>query len=203
MRAIIWRKEKKELDIALGDYNEAIRLDPTSASVYNNRGLAWHDKKEYDKAIADYNEAIRLDPEIRPRLQQPRRHLARQEGIRQGHRRLQRGHPARSQIRRRLSATAATPGGIKKEYDKAVADYNEAIRLDPQFAEAYRTAPGSGRPAPMRNTVTARKPSSQRRRRVSCRSGRNRITSTSSPRPMPRWAISTRPSSGNPRRSSF
>jgi hypothetical protein len=31
MRAIIWREEKKELDIALGDCNEAIRLDPTSA----------------------------------------------------------------------------------------------------------------------------------------------------------------------------
>jgi Tfp pilus assembly protein PilF len=61
-RAKIWREERKELDIALGDYNEAIRLDPTSAYVYSNRGTAWNDKKEYDKAIADYNEAIRLDP---------------------------------------------------------------------------------------------------------------------------------------------
>ena len=66
MRAIIWRDEKKELDIALGDYNEAIRLEPTSASVYHNRGIAWSDKKEHDKAIADYNEAIRLDPKDAP-----------------------------------------------------------------------------------------------------------------------------------------
>jgi tetratricopeptide (TPR) repeat protein len=62
MRARFWREERKELDIALGDYNEAIRLDPTTAGVYNHRGLAWIAKKEYDKAIADYNEAIRLDP---------------------------------------------------------------------------------------------------------------------------------------------
>jgi tetratricopeptide (TPR) repeat protein len=62
MRAIIWHREKKELDIALGDYNEAIRLDPTGVWVYNARGLVWHAKKEYDKAIADCNEAIRLDP---------------------------------------------------------------------------------------------------------------------------------------------
>jgi tetratricopeptide (TPR) repeat protein len=62
MRARIWHVEKKELDIALGDCNEAIRLDPTNAYVYNNRGNAWSDKKEYNKAIADYNEAIRLNP---------------------------------------------------------------------------------------------------------------------------------------------
>ncbi|MFI5456325.1 MAG: tetratricopeptide repeat protein [Isosphaerales bacterium] len=62
MRAMIWTEEKKELDIALGDYNEAIRLNPTKVAVYGNRGNGWYAKKEYDKAIADYNEAIRLDP---------------------------------------------------------------------------------------------------------------------------------------------
>lgn len=62
MRAIIRERERKELDLALGDYNEAIRLDPTKAYGYNNRGMLWHAKKEYDKAIADYTEAIRLDP---------------------------------------------------------------------------------------------------------------------------------------------
>jgi tetratricopeptide (TPR) repeat protein len=62
MRAIIWRKEKKELDIAIGDCNEAIRLDPTTASNYVSRGIAWRAKREYDRALADYSEAIRLDP---------------------------------------------------------------------------------------------------------------------------------------------
>ena len=61
-RGQIW-KHKKEYDIAIADYNEAIRLDPQSALAFNNRGYAWHNKKEYDKAIADYNEAIRLDPQ--------------------------------------------------------------------------------------------------------------------------------------------
>src|SRR5262245_9318985 len=62
MRAIIRREEKNEHDIALGDLNEAIRLDPTSAASYNNRGVARERKKEYDGAIADFDEAIRLDP---------------------------------------------------------------------------------------------------------------------------------------------
>jgi tetratricopeptide (TPR) repeat protein len=61
MRALIWRDEKKELDIALGDLNEAIRLDPAGAHLWNSRGIAWWAKKEYDRALADYTEALRLD----------------------------------------------------------------------------------------------------------------------------------------------
>jgi Tetratricopeptide repeat len=60
-RANIW-DEKGEHDIAIGDYNEAIRLDPAIPEIYNNRGRAWSFKGEFGKAIADYNEAIRLDP---------------------------------------------------------------------------------------------------------------------------------------------
>ena len=67
-----------------------------------------------------------------------------QEGIRQGDRRLQRGHPARSQVRPRL-LNRGRAWSDKKEYDKAIADYSEAIRLDPKYALAYynRGSPGS------------------------------------------------------------
>lgn len=61
LRGVLW-KAKGELDVALGDYNEAVRLDPKSAAAFNNRGLAWYGKKEYDRAIRDYDEAFRLDP---------------------------------------------------------------------------------------------------------------------------------------------
>ena len=57
-RANVWL-ERKEFDIAIADFNEAIRLDRGVA--YQGRGRAC-DKKDYDKAIADCNEAIRLDP---------------------------------------------------------------------------------------------------------------------------------------------
>ena len=61
-RANVWLKQK-ELDTAIADYNEAIRLNPGSAGVaHQGRGRAWRDRKDYDKAIADCDEAIRLDP---------------------------------------------------------------------------------------------------------------------------------------------
>ncbi len=57
----VW-SDKGEYDIAIADFNEAIRLDPSDEVAWLDRGHAWRLKKEYDKAIADYGEAIRLDP---------------------------------------------------------------------------------------------------------------------------------------------
>ena len=62
MRATLLLDEKKDLDAALNDYAEAIRLDPTTDAVHANRGNAWFARKEYDRAIADYTEAIRINP---------------------------------------------------------------------------------------------------------------------------------------------
>ena len=46
---------------ALADLDEAIRLDPTYACSYNNRGRTYAFKGDYDRAIADYSEAIKID----------------------------------------------------------------------------------------------------------------------------------------------
>ena len=53
---------KKEMDKAIADSSEAIRLDPRMALAYANRGMAWQKKGQYDKALGDLNEAVRLDP---------------------------------------------------------------------------------------------------------------------------------------------
>jgi tetratricopeptide (TPR) repeat protein len=60
-RSFVWRL-KGELDIAIKDLSEAIRLQPTDGNYYNARGIVWLEKKEYERAIRDYDEAIRLDP---------------------------------------------------------------------------------------------------------------------------------------------
>jgi tetratricopeptide (TPR) repeat protein len=52
----------KNYDKAIGDYGEAIRVDPNSALAHTARGEAWGEKKDYGRAIADYREALQLDP---------------------------------------------------------------------------------------------------------------------------------------------
>src|SRR5437867_2189519 len=51
-----------DVNRAVADYNESMRIDPTYPAAYHNRGSAWGAKGELDRAIADYNQAIQLDP---------------------------------------------------------------------------------------------------------------------------------------------
>jgi lipoprotein NlpI len=53
---------KGDLDRAIADYSEAIRLDPEFVSALRNRGDVYRLKGEFDRAIEDYSGAIRLDP---------------------------------------------------------------------------------------------------------------------------------------------
>jgi tetratricopeptide (TPR) repeat protein len=55
-------KRKGDLDGAIADYDQAIRLNPGDHFAFNNRGNTWRDKGDLDRAIADYSEALRLDP---------------------------------------------------------------------------------------------------------------------------------------------
>jgi tetratricopeptide (TPR) repeat protein len=53
---------KAELDKAIADLDEAIRLDPKDAMAFSVRSEAWRQKGDYEKALADCEAAIRLDP---------------------------------------------------------------------------------------------------------------------------------------------
>jgi tetratricopeptide (TPR) repeat protein len=49
---------------AMTAYNQAVRLDPKNAWVYNRRGDAYRRSGRYHQAIQDYNEAICLAPQL-------------------------------------------------------------------------------------------------------------------------------------------
>ena len=51
-----------ELDLAIQDYDEAIRLDPEGAGLFLNRGLVYATKADYERAVSNFDKAIELYP---------------------------------------------------------------------------------------------------------------------------------------------
>jgi tetratricopeptide (TPR) repeat protein len=54
------------VNLAIQDFDQAIKLNPHQAPVFNNRGLLYRLKGEYDRALQDLNEALRLDSAYGP-----------------------------------------------------------------------------------------------------------------------------------------
>ncbi len=51
-----------ELDKAIAEYDQALKLYPRDAEMYYNRGLAYRKKENLNQAVLDYTQAIKLDP---------------------------------------------------------------------------------------------------------------------------------------------
>ena len=54
---------KDQLDRAIGDYDMALRLDPTLADIFNARGELWRRKGDRTRALADFAAALKLNPD--------------------------------------------------------------------------------------------------------------------------------------------
>ncbi len=128
--------EKGDYDIAMSDFNEAIRLNPKFAEAYSGRSRVYIGKREYDKAISDCNQAIKLNPKIA--MAYYSRGLAYggkvdsdkaindyTEAIRLDSNFMWAYHM------RGLSYSR------EGDHDRAISDFSQVIRLDPKFANAY------------------------------------------------------------------
>jgi tetratricopeptide (TPR) repeat protein len=54
---------RDQIDRAIGDYDTALRLDPTLADTFNARGELWRRKGDRPRALADFGAAIKLNPQ--------------------------------------------------------------------------------------------------------------------------------------------
>ena len=137
-RGIAWNNKNND-DKAMADYSQLIRTDPKFSGSWQNRAQLYQYRKQYDKGIADFNEAIKLDPQRRGPVQgdAPIAGTTRRSTTRRSSTTARRS----GSIQRRLLLLWPRRGlRSKKDYDRSIADYNEAIKLDSKFKTALHRA---------------------------------------------------------------
>ena len=117
-------------------YNEAIRLQPSYAEAFYNRGIAHKAKGDMVGALKDYNEAIRLKPDYANAFDNRgtvRQALGDLDGALKDHTEAIRLKPTDIAVTFLNRGTARQSLG---DSEGALGDYNEAIRIKPNYAEA-------------------------------------------------------------------
>jgi tetratricopeptide (TPR) repeat protein len=128
--------EKGDLDRALREFAEAVRLNPQDPLTYVDRGRTYKGLKDFDRAVADYGEAIRLDPKwAAPYFNRANVYKAKKDYDRAvadygDAIRLDPSDP--DALFNRANAYKA-----QERYALAVRDLQEVVRLDPKDADAH------------------------------------------------------------------
>ena len=130
-----WAICKGQYDKAIGDYDQAIRLDPKSGPAYAGRGFAWCGKGDWAKAIKDFDEAEHLGH--RPRA------LFSGRGscwlIKGDYEKAILDYDVAVGLDPTCALTIYSRGLAwegKRKYDQAIRDFGESIRLNPKDALA-------------------------------------------------------------------
>ncbi|MBF0279914.1 MAG: tetratricopeptide repeat protein [SAR324 cluster bacterium] len=123
-------------DLALGDYNQALRLNPKYTEAYFNRGNVNFRMNRFQAAFADYNKTLSLNAKYVDAY------------FNRGliHFRLNRFESAYEDYSRTLSLSkdyteAYFNRGLSsfkmKKYEQALIDFNQTLALDSDYVEAY------------------------------------------------------------------
>jgi tetratricopeptide (TPR) repeat protein len=136
-RGLAWDAQG-QFEKAKSDFDRAISIDPKVARYFNSRAIWWMRKRDTNRAEADLNEAIRLDPKfarayvtraVLKSISQEGEALRDLDKAIELDPNLYSGFYERGMIRLYTSS--------KPNYAKAIADFTEAIRLNPLAREAY------------------------------------------------------------------
>ena len=125
-----------DIQRALSDYSAAIRLDPSNALYYNDRGIVYQLMRDYEHALADYSRAIELNPTYvtaynnRGMLYYGNKEYDRAIA---DHEQALKINPKSASAYRNLGNAHRAKG----ELDRAIGGTREAIRIDPKDARSY------------------------------------------------------------------
>ncbi|MEY2541534.1 MAG: hypothetical protein QOI22_1136, partial [Verrucomicrobiota bacterium] len=152
--ALVWRglcyAAKNDLDRALANFDGAIAVDPNNASAFMERSNIYLGKGDHEKQARDYDQARRLTPNIgrTPEESWIKDH---HDVFRDAQSAYQAGDFDRAielnnkllamEINVAQASSAVMNRGnaykAKGNTDRALADYDQALRLDPSNAGAY------------------------------------------------------------------
>jgi len=132
-----------DIEKALTDFNEAIRLDTNGDFVYFCRAEIYGNKRDYAKAIADMTQAFRLSP--RPPLVYGEYLALMYQSIGNRAKEIEeltqiiRSFDSRidDPLLTRYSVYRGEAYMALKDYDKAIDDFSHVIKLNPDFGRAY------------------------------------------------------------------
>jgi tetratricopeptide (TPR) repeat protein len=137
VRAAGYRR-KNAHELAIKDASEALRLKPGLSSAYFNRAFAYDALEKYDEALADLNVILKETPDWADALFLRSSILFIKKGDNNAALRdlevLTKAHPD-------YAAAYVVRGSIRLttgEWQKAIDDYTEALRLDSTLKESYK-----------------------------------------------------------------
>jgi tetratricopeptide (TPR) repeat protein len=111
-------------------YGVSENSTPQTAGTFLDRGIMHASRGEYERAIADFTEAIRLDPNMSAAYMLRGRALAASVSRVTS---IAENFASFNAITRAGNVTAEQ----SRVYDQSIADFNQAIRLDPNLTEAF------------------------------------------------------------------
>lgn len=135
-RGLAWFN-KRELEHAAADYDEAIRTDEGSFPAYNSRAILRMQQGDVDRALVDYDTAIRLKPDYASALAN-RGNAWLMKG--DGDRAIADLDRAISLAPARLELALAGRGRAwlsKADLGRAEQDFEAALKLNPKYSNAF------------------------------------------------------------------
>jgi tetratricopeptide (TPR) repeat protein len=125
-----------EIDKALADLDQAIKLDPDPLTWWHRRGLLHNFRKDFDRAVSDFNEVVKRAPDWSGAYNS----LAMVWYAKRDYSQALVNFTKASQLEPANPSILVNMGSSHvylKEYDQAIADFTKALDVNSEFAGAY------------------------------------------------------------------